>query len=107
MRNANLYPINNRNRQMTKIFKALSDATRQEILRMLEIHQDRSVGQIVDRFHLSQPTISRHLSVLKEAGLVVDERRGQHVHYSLNDEALTQSMREFFGQFSRCQEALR
>ena len=51
--------------------KALSDGTRQEILRLLE-GQQRTVGEIVGNFNLSQPTISRHLSVLKEADLVLD-----------------------------------
>ena len=93
-------------RQMTKVFKALSDGTRQEILRLLETNQ-RTVGEIVGNFHLSQPTISRHLSVLKEADLVVDQRHGQNVIYRLNDLALSASMREFFGQFRSCQSELR
>jgi DNA-binding transcriptional ArsR family regulator len=93
-------------RQMTKVFKALSDGTRQEILRLLETSQ-RTVGEIVSNFHLSQPTISRHLSVLKEADLVVDQRHGQNVIYRLNDLALSASMREFFGQFRSCQSELR
>jgi DNA-binding transcriptional ArsR family regulator len=93
-------------RQMTKIFKALSDATRQEILRLLESHQ-RTVGEIVGNFNLSQPTISRHLSVLKEADLVIDQRQGQNVIYRLNDDALSTSMKEFFGQFRSCQQELR
>src|SRR5688572_29201244 len=74
-------------RQLTKVFKALSDGTRQEILRLLE-GQQRTVGEIVGNFNLSQPTISRHLSVLKEADLVVDQRQGQNVIYRLNDNAL-------------------
>jgi DNA-binding transcriptional ArsR family regulator len=97
---------NGTERQATKVFKALSDATRQEILRLLESHQ-RTVGEIVGNFNLSQPTISRHLSVLKEADLVFDQRQGQNVIYRLNDDALTASMRDFFGQFQACQHALR
>ena len=93
-------------RQMTKFFKALSDGTRQEILRLLEDDQ-RTVGEIVGNFNLSQPTISRHLSVLKEADLVVDQRQGQNVIYRLNEDSLSTSMREFFGQFQSCQQALR
>ena len=95
-----------RSRQMTKVFKALSDSTRQDILRLLEAEQ-RCVGDIVGEFDLSQPTISRHLSVLKEADLVIDQRRGQNVIYRLNDEALSESMRSFFGQFRSCQDSLR
>ena len=94
------------NRQMTKVFKALSDNTRQQILGLLEERQ-RNVGEIVGEFSLSQPTISRHLSVLKEADLVIDERRGQNVVYRLNDEALNGSMQTFFGQFRSCQASLR
>ncbi len=93
-------------RRMTKVFKALGDGTRQEILRLLE-DQPYTVGEIVSKFNLSQPTISRHLSVLREAELVVDQRRGQNVIYRLNDGALASSMRQFFGQFRSCQEVLR
>lgn len=97
-------PMNSR--RMTKVFKALSDTTRQEILQLLE-DQAYTVGEIVAKFDLSQPTISRHLSVLKEADLVLDQRRGQNVIYRLNDNALASSMRQFFGQFRSCQETLR
>lgn len=93
-------------RHLTKVFKALSDGTRQEILRLLEGRQ-RTVGEIVGNFNLSQPTISRHLSVLKEADLVLDQRQGQNVIYRLNDNALSNSMQEFFGQFRSCQEVMR
>jgi ArsR family transcriptional regulator, arsenate/arsenite/antimonite-responsive transcriptional repressor len=93
-------------RHLTKVFKALSDCTRMEILRLLE-GQQRTVGEIVCNFSLSQPTISRHLSVLKEADLVVDQRHGQNVIYRLNDDALSTSMQEFFGQFRSCQEVMR
>ncbi len=94
------------NRKMIKVFKALADGTRQEILGLLEA-QPYAVGEIVAKFDLSQPTISRHLSVLKEADLVIDQRRGQNVIYRLNDNALASSMRQFFGQFRSCQEVLR
>jgi len=96
----------NNPRKMTKVFKALGDGTRQEILHLLE-DQQYTVGEIVAKFNLSQPTISRHLSVLKEADLVVDQRRGQNVIYRLNDRALASSMRQFFGQFRSCQEVMR
>ena len=88
-------------REMNKFFKALSDETRRNILRLLE-DRDHSVNEIVGNFHLSQPTISRHLSVLKEANLVLDQRRGQHVVYQLNSPALADSARRFFGRFNDC-----
>ena len=98
-------PVEQPNRQLSKFFKALSDHTRREILKLLERHP-RSVGEIVDNFQLSQPTISRHLSVLREADLVVDQRRGQHVIYRLNAGTLTDSILEFFHEFRHSRQEL-
>ena len=92
-------------RHLSKFFKALSDQTRREILRLLERHP-RSVGEIVDNFQLSQPTISRHLSVLREADLVIDQRRGQHVIYRINASTLSDSIFEFFGDFRQPRQQL-
>jgi ArsR family transcriptional regulator, arsenate/arsenite/antimonite-responsive transcriptional repressor len=64
-------------------FKALSDPTRREILRLLG-ERDRAAGEIVERFDVSQPAISRHLAVLRGAGLVTARRQGQSVVYSLD-----------------------
>jgi DNA-binding transcriptional ArsR family regulator len=89
-------------RHLSKFFKALSDETRRGILNLLE-DGDRTVGEIVGEFHLSQPTISRHLSVLKEAELVADRRQGQRVVYSLRDGAMARSVEAFFGGFRQCQ----
>ena len=64
-------------------FKALSDPTRREILRLLG-KKARTVNEIVDQFQLSQPAISRHLAVLRQAGLVTAQRSGQSVVYALD-----------------------
>ncbi|MGO9831099.1 MAG: autorepressor SdpR family transcription factor [Myxococcaceae bacterium] len=64
-------------------FKALSDPTRREILRLLGRGQ-LSVGEVVERFAMSQPSISRHLAVLRNAGLVTARREGQNVLYRLD-----------------------
>ena len=93
-------------RYMERVFMALSDETRRGILVLLE-GKERAVGEIVANFHLSQPTISRHLSVLREANLVRDERQGQRVIYRLNGEMLSHSMRDFFGKFEQCRDELR
>ncbi|MDX1503845.1 MAG: metalloregulator ArsR/SmtB family transcription factor [Thermoanaerobaculia bacterium] len=92
-------------RQLDRFFKALSDETRREILRLLE-RREMAVGQIVDQFDLSQPTISRHLSVLKQAELVVDERRGQRVIYHLRENALASGVVGYFGSFRQCRPQL-
>jgi ArsR family transcriptional regulator, arsenate/arsenite/antimonite-responsive transcriptional repressor len=64
-------------------FRALGDETRREILKMLRAGP-RTSGEIASRFDSSWPTISRHLAILREAGLVVTERKGQEIYYELN-----------------------
>ena len=64
-------------------FRALADPTRRGILRMLRT-KPRTSGEIASRFQSSWPTISRHLAVLREAGLVVAQRNGQEIYYELN-----------------------
>ena len=68
---------------MNDVFRALSDPTRREILELLR-EGPRSSGEIADKFSTTWATISRHLSVLKDAGLILAERNGQHVVYELN-----------------------
>jgi DNA-binding transcriptional ArsR family regulator len=68
---------------MDAVFRALSDPTRREILRILR-GGDLSAGQLSDRFPIARSTMSGHLSVLKDAGLVVTERQGTTIIYSLN-----------------------
>ena len=64
-------------------FKALSDPTRRKILQMLK-EKDLTAGEIAESFHISKPSISHHLNLLKQANLVMDERQGQNIIYSLN-----------------------
>ena len=68
---------------MNTFFKALNDPTRREILDMLQ-DKDLSAGEIADAFNISRPSISHHLEILKQAGLVDTERKGQFIYYSLN-----------------------
>ncbi|MEN6390681.1 MAG: autorepressor SdpR family transcription factor [Syntrophomonas sp.] len=65
------------------VFKALSDASRRQILHMLQ-KGDMTAGEIADQFHISKPSISHHLNILKQARLVQDVRQGQNIVYSLN-----------------------
>jgi DNA-binding transcriptional ArsR family regulator len=67
----------------SRAFRALADDTRRAILRLLR-HGPLTSGEIADRFDSSWPTISRHLAVLRDAGLVVSERHGQEIRYDLN-----------------------
>jgi len=67
----------------SSLFRALADDTRREILHLLR-RGPLSSGEIADRFDSSWPTISRHLAVLRDSGLVHAERTGQEIHYELN-----------------------
>ena len=68
---------------MNAIFKALNDATRREILDLLK-EKDLTAGEIADKFNISKPSISHHLDLLRQAGLVVSVKEGQFMFYSLN-----------------------
>jgi len=63
--------------------KALSDRTRRDILTMLR-ESRLSAGEIVDHFNMTGATISHHLSILKDAGLVRSIREGKNIYYELN-----------------------
>ena len=67
-----------------RAFRALADETRRMILRLRRDGRPLTSGEIADRFDSSWPTVSRHLAVLREAGLVVTERHGQEIRYGLN-----------------------
>lgn len=68
---------------MDKTYKALADPTRRAILTLLR-DGDRTAGEIADAFATAWPTVSHHLGALKEAGLVLATREGQHIRYSIN-----------------------
>ena len=70
---------------MAKIFKALGDETRLEIVRML-VGKERCVCAFLNAFSMTQPAISNHLRVLREAGVVIDSRDGRWIFYRLNPE---------------------
>ena len=68
---------------LNETFRALGDPTRREILRLLR-EGDRTAGEIAERFPLARSTLSGHFNVLKSARLIVAERRGTTIVYSLN-----------------------
>ena len=76
-------------------FKALSDPTRRRILELLT-EGDLTAGEIAGCFDISKPSVCHHLNVLKSSGLVLDERRGQNIVYSLNMTVFQELMKWFF-----------
>lgn len=69
---------------VNQVFKALNDPIRRKILELLKKRGDMSAGEIAAQFEISKPSISHHLDLLKQAGLVQVMRDGQFLYYSLN-----------------------
>jgi ArsR family transcriptional regulator len=77
------------------MFRALGDATRLEMVGLLAAQgKELCVCELEAHFELSQPTVSHHLRILREAGLVSSERRGTWVYYALED-SVRQKLRDF------------
>jgi len=64
-------------------FKALSDQTRRQIIQLLR-NGKMSAGDIGEHFQVTGASISHHLSILKNAGLIIDDKKGKYIYYELN-----------------------
>lgn len=84
---------------LVAVFKALSDESRQKILLALEESGETRVNDLVERFDISQPTMSHHLGVLKQAGLVESRRDGQSVYYAVNRKWLQKCCNDYLSRF--------
>lgn len=84
--------------KLEKIFQALSSTTRRKILVYLS-EANLNAGEIAERFDMAKPTISKHLEILENAGLVKSQKCGQFVHYSLARENLVASLHNFLADF--------
>jgi DNA-binding transcriptional ArsR family regulator len=76
------------------VFKALADPTRRQILQDLQAGE-LSAGEIASRFTISAPSISRHLGVLRSAGLIVERRDANRIFYSLVEDRLALCVGQF------------
>lgn len=71
------------NKQITLIFKAFCDENRIEILRLLQ-HGERCACELLEELKLSQPTLSHHMKILCDSGLVKGRKEGKWTHYSIS-----------------------
>lgn len=78
---------------MDKTYKALADPTRRRILGLLR-DGDHTAGEIAAEFPIAWASVSHHLGALKEAGLVLATREGQHIRYSLNTTVFQELVRQ-------------
>lgn len=79
---------------MEKVFQALSSGVRRKILAYLSA-TSLTAGEIAERFEISKPSLSKHLSILENAGLVQSEKKGQFVHYRLVQDNLVNTLNGF------------
>ena len=77
---------------LNSLFKALNDPTRRQILELLK-EKDLTAGEIADQFNISKPSISHHLDLLRQAGLVVSVKEGQFICYSLNTTVMDEMLK--------------
>jgi ArsR family transcriptional regulator, arsenate/arsenite/antimonite-responsive transcriptional repressor len=85
---------------MDLVFKALSDPHRRKILEILK-NGDMTVQDISIHFDFSGATLSHHLTILKGANLVISERDGQFIRYSLNTSVFEEVVKTFIGIFGK------
>jgi DNA-binding transcriptional ArsR family regulator len=76
---------------MNEVFKALSDPTRREVLRLLS-QGERTAGELAEHFDMTKPSMSHHFTVLKSAELIRSRREGQQIIYSLDTTVLQDVM---------------
>jgi DNA-binding transcriptional ArsR family regulator len=80
--------------EIDKVFEALASRPRREILAYLS-HAELTTTELAERFSMSAPAISRHLSILENAGLISSARNGQFVLYKLNGDKLVGALSNF------------
>ena len=90
-----------------RAFWALGDPARQRMLRVLEEAGELCVSDVVGHFEMTQPAVSHHLKILREAGLLTARKRGKEVYYSINSNELSTLCRGFFAKFACCRSLLK
>lgn len=88
--------------EITRLLTSLGDPARLEILFLLGDHDRLNVGDITRHFRLSQPAISHHLRILREAGVVQSEKVGQEVFYRLDAGSVVRRLRVLTEMFGEC-----
>ena len=79
---------------MEKVFQALSSTVRRKILAYLS-GSSMTAGEIAERFDITKPSLSKHLNVLENAGLIQGEKKGQYIHYRIVQDNLANTLNGF------------
>jgi DNA-binding transcriptional ArsR family regulator len=92
---------------LSRIFKALADPTRQQILELLRSNKEMTVNDIVSHFNLAQPTISQHLKELLNVEALKMRKDGQRVFYRICNIKMYDAMKEFLQVYKQHAEQAR
>ncbi len=76
--------------EYVQMFKALADETRLEIINMLTESEELCACKILENFNITQPTLSYHMKILTDSGLVLGNKDGSWMKYTLNSERITE-----------------
>ncbi|MBU4227916.1 metalloregulator ArsR/SmtB family transcription factor [bacterium] len=85
-----------------ELLRALSDKTRQEIIKIFTEKKELCVSDITKKFTLSRPTISHHLNLMKRAGLLNARKEGREIYYSFNKPYVTELMQSILNNLKTC-----
>ena len=85
---------------MNQLFKAFADPNRRKILELLKT-KDMYVNELLEHFSITQASLSHHLEILRSADLVIAEKKGQFVSYSLNPSVLEQFIASLYTMFTK------
>ena len=86
--------------EMSNIFKALADSNRIKIVDLLYKNGETCACHLLDEFNISQPTLSHHLKVLSDNGILLQRKEANWIHYRINDEKIAE-IKEFFNNISK------
>lgn len=86
-------------------FKAVHDQHRQAILELIRKHKRLNASQILSNLKLSQPTVSHHLKILRNAGIIKTEKKGKEIFYFLNEDHIEDCCGGFMKHFSKTKQA--
>jgi len=90
-----------KHRIISRFFKAVCDEHRQHILSLLRKHKKMNVSEIVSKSNISQPTVSHHLHILLDAGIISSEKKGKKVFYSSDLDAINDCCHRTMKRFGR------
>jgi ArsR family transcriptional regulator, arsenate/arsenite/antimonite-responsive transcriptional repressor len=88
--------------EFLELMNALSDATRQEILKVVTCQKEMCVNDIAANFDLSRPTISHHLNLMRRVKLLNSRKEGKEIYYSFNKNYVIKTLEAFLDELKNC-----